>query len=110
MTVVKTFLNRIIIIYLMILVLPDFLLADPPVFEAGVILQNENEELPGDSSGYTAPCLGDWDNDDDMDLLVGTFRDGPIYFFENISDEGEPEFELQGRLEADDQVIAAPYE
>jgi hypothetical protein len=94
----------------LLFIFTSFAFADPPVFQSGAVLQNENEELPGDTSGYTAPCIGDWDGDGDKDLLVGTFLDGPIYFFENIAEEGEPVMELAGTLQADGEQINAPYE
>jgi len=83
--------------------------ADPPIFRPSVVIQNEDEELPGDQSGYTAPCVGDWDGDGDMDLMIGTFVDAPVYLFHNISEERTPIFELVGAMEADGEVIDGPY-
>lgn len=108
--IINTFFRKITFLLIFVFLSARLVLANPPIFRSGVVLQNENEELPGDTSGYTAPCIGDWDGDGDNDLLIGTFQDGPIYFFENVADEGEPVLQLTGALQADGEQINAPYE
>lgn len=83
--------------------------ADPPVFRNHVVIQNQDEEFPGDNTGMTAPSFGDWDGDGDLDLMVGTFEDAPIYLFDNVSEDNVPVFELVGALEADGAIISGPY-
>jgi hypothetical protein len=83
--------------------------ADLPVFESGVVIESNGEVLPIDQSGFTAPCLGDWDGDGDWDLLVGVYQDGPVQYFENTGDESNPVLNDRGLLEADGDDIAAPY-
>ncbi|MDP8238269.1 MAG: hypothetical protein P9X24_04185 [Candidatus Hatepunaea meridiana] len=99
----------ILFIFTIVFVLITPTHADPPIFSSGIVIQNEDEELPGDETGYTAPGFGDWDNDGDLDLMIGTFEDAPIYLFQNVAEDGEPVFELVGNVEADGEIIDGPY-
>ncbi len=82
--------------------------AAPPVFEAPQVLRANDQNIPGDPSGYTAPNLADWDGDGDLDLMVGSFDNSPVYLFINVAEEGLPEFEAMGAMEADGEVIDGP--
>lgn len=82
--------------------------AAPPVFEAPQVLRANDQNIPGDPSGYTAPDVADWDGDGDIDLMVGSFDNSPVYLFINVAEEGLPEFEAMGAMEADGEVIDGP--
>lgn len=45
------------------------------------VLLSNGKPLDGNSA--QAPCLGDWDGDGDLDLILG-FIDGPVKYFENV--------------------------
>lgn len=44
-----------------------------------------------DTYGAPNPCIADWDNDGDLDIICGEFVDG-LTWFENIGSRTEPKF------------------
>lgn len=47
------------------------------------------------------PCIADWDNDGDMDIIVGVWEDeGNILFFENSGTKNKPIIEKSIELKA----------
>ncbi len=59
---------------------------------------------------YTTPCAVDWDDDGDLDLLVGHANGGQVVLLENTGTRTEPVYVARGRLEADGTPIAIPHE
>ncbi len=43
--------------------------------------------------GHSAPCVGDFDGDGKVDLLVGTFKDGLLRVYRNTGTNNAPKFE-----------------
>ena len=55
-------------------------------FEAPVMLMGGDEPVRVDSPGYAAPCRADVNGDGHMDLLVGQFSGGKIWFYPGDAD------------------------
>ena len=62
---------------------------EEPVFQDPVRL--EADDSPIDIYGAPTPCIADWDNDGDYDLICGEFRDEFTYF-ENVGTPELPRF------------------
>jgi hypothetical protein len=58
---------------------------------------------------YGAPCVSDWDGDDNKDLLVGQFTSGKIRFYANEDGNDSPIFNGYDFLQADGSDISVPY-
>ena len=61
------------------------------------------------SNEFAIPCVGDWDDDGDTDLLVGVMYDGYVIFYENVSAGTLPRFAAGVLLEADGEPISVSY-
>ncbi len=59
---------------------------------------------------YGKPVLGYWDNDSDLDLIVGVLDYGYLYYFKNLAGGGvAPEFAPPSIMMADGDTIAVTY-
>ena len=61
------------------------------------------------SNEFAVPCIGDWDDDGDADLLVGVMYDGYVIFYENIATGTPPVFAAGVLVEADGEPISVSY-
>ncbi|MCX7425250.1 MAG: FG-GAP-like repeat-containing protein [Planctomycetia bacterium] len=77
-----------------------------PKFARGRFLMLDDKPLR--MTHYTTPRAVDWDDDGDLDLLVGRANDGQIWFVENVGSRAQYKLALRGRVEADGRPIAIP--
>lgn len=79
-----------------------------PNFDYGYLVTNEAGYIV-EGNVYDAPEFGDWDDDGDVDLMVGVFYNGNVYYYENISTGIEPEYAPYEVVQADGSPIQVTY-
>jgi hypothetical protein len=82
------------------------------VTEEGKPIALPHAPVPGskgvfDVDYHPVPEVVDWDHDGDVDLLLGGYVTGMIFYFENVgkSSDGIPVLKSRGALEADGRVL-----
>ena len=98
--------NRKALLLLAILCLTSVSYAQTPNFDYPFLLTN-GEGFMVDGDYYAIPCVGDWDGDNDLDLLVNLYYDDNIIYYENISTGIEPEYADSSILYADGMTFFA---
>lgn len=77
-----------------------------PDLESGILLKAGGKII---SDGHTAaPEAVDWDEDGKLDLLVGTFSGGKVFFYQNTGSNKAPEYKNAGALKAGGRDISLP--
>lgn len=99
---------RITFVLLIFSILAAVAAAQPPNFDHPYFITNEMGYIL-ESNEYLSPEFGDWDDDGDLDMMLGVFYNGNIYYFENISSQIEPEFAPYEVVEADGSPIQVTY-
>ncbi len=80
-----------------------------PTFHSGQFLTwGPNQTIMADNNGVV-PQVGDWDQDGDKDLLVGTYYDGNVYFYPNTGSNQNPLFESRSLICAEGVPIAVTF-
>jgi len=83
--------------------------AQAPNFDYGYMVTSETAAYIVEANVYDAPEFGDWDDDDDIDLMVGVFYNGNVLYYENISTTSTPEFADPVYIQADGSNIQVTY-
>ena len=87
-----------------------FAMAQAPGFDFPYFISTTTGEIMVGDNVYDIPHAGDWDEDGDIDLLVGVFYSGNIFYYENIAGPGvEPEFADYSVMMADGAAIQVTY-
>jgi hypothetical protein len=101
--------SRLIVLLTAILLFCCSAFAQTPNFDYPYMLTDANGYLVEDNI-YDAPEFGDWDDDGDLDLMVGVFYDGNIWYYENVAGPGvEPVYETYTELTANGLPISVTY-
>ncbi len=80
--------------------------ASGPDLDSGILLRVGDKPI---SDGHTAaPEAVDWDEDGKLDLLVGTFNSGKVFFYQNTGTAKAPVYKNAGALKAGGRDISLP--
>jgi len=82
--------------------------AAPAEFADPVRLKAGGEFIQVESPGYACPAMFDVDGDEKLDLVVGQFSGGKMYFFKNVGEGSEPEFAKGAWIQTDDDPAKVP--
>lgn len=90
--------------------LAAFAAAQTPEFDFPYFISTSSGQVMVYDNVYDIPHAGDWDEDGDIDLLVGVFYSGNIFYYENTAGPGvEPEFADYSVMMADGAAIQVTY-
>lgn len=82
--------------------------ASVPVFQPDYTVNWSGGVIHTDNRG-AVPHAVDWNGDGNKDLLVGTFYNGNIYYYQNYGTNEAPVFQGRVMLQADGSDIALSF-
>ncbi len=92
----------------LLVLIAAFAYAQAPNFDYPFMMTNSAGYIV-DNNVYDIPTFGDWDDDGDMDMMVGVFYNGNIFYYQNISTGVTPEFAAYSMVQADGVNITVTY-
>lgn len=101
--------NRLISIFVLLLLCTSTVSGDTQIFKEPVKLQLKMADPPGSTNlidiTFGTPFVVDWDGDGLKDLIVGC-KGGYVLWYRNIGTKNIPQFENKGvELRADGKII-----
>jgi hypothetical protein len=84
--------------------------AQVPNYDYPYFVNSAEGIIVGGNQVYDIPTFGDYDCDGSLDLMVGVFFNGNIWYFHNTAAAGQPPvFEAHSVVTADGSPITVTY-
>ncbi len=94
------------ILPMLLLVIVGVIFAQAPNYQS--FYYQECAGVAIDVGNYGAPCIADWNNDGNKDMVLGIFSGGNIRFYANDNTNDSPVFSSYSTLKADGVTISLP--
>jgi hypothetical protein len=95
-------------VFLLLLLITGFLLAQVPTYESPYYLYADGSQILL-TLGNGSPLVTDWDGDGDKDLLLGRYSGGNILHYDNEGTNDSPILTYSGMMQAGGATLAVPY-
>ncbi|MCK5130624.1 MAG: hypothetical protein KAR40_00550 [Candidatus Sabulitectum sp.] len=81
-------------------------MAQAPAYQSYLYMECAGAQI--DVGYYGAPCIANWSDDVNKDMILGVFTGGRIRFYANENTNDSPVFNSYSNLKADGTTITLP--